>query len=49
MDTISEMQTWLTDQNNIDLDLRGENLTIRFHLREIANSYFEKMIELLEK
>ena len=49
LDTISEMQTCLTDQNNIDLDLRGENLTIRFHLREIANSYFEKMIKLLEK
>ncbi len=49
MDTISSMQTWLTDQNDNDLDLQGENLTIRFHLREVANSYFEKMIELLQK
>ena len=48
LDTISGMQTWLTDQNNHDLDLRGENLTIRFHLREVANSYFEKMLELMQ-
>ena len=48
LDTISGMQTWLTDQNNNDLDLRGENLTIRFHLREVANSYLEKMLELMQ-
>ena len=33
-DTIYRMTTWLTDQDNIKLDLRGETLTIRFHLRE---------------
>lgn len=33
-DTIYRMTTWLTDQDNIDLDLQGEVLTIRFHLRE---------------
>ncbi len=49
LDTISSMQTWLTDQNGVDLDLRGENLTIRFHLREVVNSYFEKMVRLLQK
>ena len=49
LDTISSMQTWLTDQNNINLDLQGENLTIRFHLREVANSYLEKMVELMQK
>ena len=49
LDTISGMQTWLTDQNNNDLDLRGENLTIRFHLREVANLYLEKMLELMQK
>ncbi len=49
LDTISSMQTWLTDQNGVDLDLRQENLTIRFHLREIVNTYFEKMVQLLEK
>ncbi len=49
LDTISNMQTWLTDQNGVNLNLRGENLTIRFHLREIVNVYFEKMVRLLEK
>ena len=34
IDTIYLMTTWLTDQDNIKLDLRGETLTIRFHLRE---------------
>ncbi len=33
-DTIYRMTTWLTDQDNNKLDLRGETLTIRFHLRE---------------
>ncbi len=49
LDTISCMETWLTDQDNNDLDLQGENLTIRFHLREVANSYLEKMVELMQK
>ena len=47
--TISDMQTWLTDQNNNNLDLQGENLTIRFHLREVANSYLEQMVKLMQK
>ena len=46
--TITETQTWLTDQNDNDIDLQGENLTIRFHIREVANSYLEKMVKLLE-
>lgn len=33
-DTIYRMTTWLTDQNSVKLDLRGETLTVRFHLRE---------------
>ena len=33
-DTIYRMTTWLTDQDNNKLDLQGESLTIRFHLRE---------------
>ena len=33
-DTIYRMKTWLTDQDNQNLDLRGEALTIRYHLRE---------------
>ena len=47
--TISSMQTWITDQNNKDLDLQGENLTIRFHLRKVANSYLEQMLKFLQK
>ena len=43
------MQTWITDQNNKDLDLQGENLTIRFHLRKVANSYLEQMLKFLQK
>ncbi len=34
MRTISKMRTELKDQQNRKLDLRGEKLTIRFHLRE---------------
>ena len=33
-DTIYRMTTWLTDQDDNKLDLRGETLTVRFHLRE---------------
>ena len=49
LNTVSSMETWLTDQDNNDLDLQGENLTIRFHLREIANGYWGKMVELMQK
>jgi len=35
LDKISEMETVVTDQNGKHLNLRGENLTIRYHLREI--------------
>ena len=31
---ISTLSLWLTDQNGERLDLRGDELTIRFHLRE---------------
>jgi len=34
-DKISKMETFVTDQNGKQLNLRGENLTIRYHLREI--------------
>ena len=30
---ISQMTCWLTDQDKSDLDLRGEELTISFHLK----------------
>ena len=35
LDTIYSMQTSLTDQNGNLLNLRGENVSIRFHVREI--------------
>ena len=35
LDCIYSMQTTLTDQNGNLLNLRGENITIRFHVREI--------------
>ena len=33
VDVISTLPVWLTDQHGKLLDLRGEELTIRFHLR----------------
>ena len=32
--TIYRMTTWLTDQDNNKIDLRGETLTVRFYLQE---------------
>ena len=34
-DTIHSITIWLTDHNGNDLNLRGENLSMRFHPREI--------------
>ena len=34
-DTINSIKIWLTDQNGNKLNLREENLSMRFHLREI--------------
>jgi len=35
LDKINQMETVVTDQNGKQSNLRGENLTIRYHLREI--------------
>ena len=35
-DTIHSITIWLTDQIGNELILRGENLSMRFHLREIS-------------
>jgi len=35
LDKINKMETVVTDQIGSQLNLRGENLTIRYHLREI--------------
>ena len=34
-DTMHSITIWLTDQNGNELNLREENLSMRFHLREI--------------
>ena len=34
MDVIPSMTSWLTDQNQKELDLRGEELTLTFHVRK---------------
>ena len=34
-DTIHCITIWLTDRNGNELNFRGENLSMRFHLREI--------------
>ena len=34
-DTIHSITIWLTDQNGNELNLRGENLSMRFYLRGI--------------
>ena len=34
MDVIPSMTAWLTDQNQRELDLRGEELTLTFHVRK---------------
>ena len=34
-DTIHSITIWLRDQNGNELNLRGENLPMRYHLREI--------------
>ena len=35
LETISEMTCWLADQNNKEIDLRGENLTITLELKKL--------------
>ena len=34
-DTIHSITIWLTDKNGNELNIRGENLSMQFHLREI--------------
>ena len=37
-DTIHSISIWLTDLNENELNRRGENLSMRFHLREILKN-----------
>jgi len=41
LDAIYSIETSLTEQNGQQLNLRGENVTIRFHVREINKKYFQ--------
>ena len=34
---ITSMRLWLTDQNNSPIDVRGETVTVRILIREVAN------------
>ena len=40
-DMIHSITIWLTDQNENELNLRGENLSMRFHLRERFKGYID--------
>ena len=40
-DTIHSITIWLTDQNGNELNLRGENLSMRFNLRDFKKKYLE--------
>ena len=40
-DTIHSITIWLTDQNGNELNFRGENLSMRFHRREIKKTFLE--------
>ena len=35
--TIRSITIWQTDQNGNELNLRGENLSMQFHLRDLKN------------
>ena len=39
-DTIHSITIWLTDQDGNELNLGGENLSMRFNLREISKNIF---------
>ena len=35
--SINNLRIWLTDQNNKSIDLRGEKVTVKLHIREVVN------------
>ena len=45
---ISRMRVWLTDQNGNSIDLRGEALTIRVHVRE-SNPILNELLKISKK
>ena len=40
-DTIHSITIWLTDQNGNELNLRGDNMSMRFHLRDLKKTFLE--------
>jgi hypothetical protein len=45
---ISRMRVWLSDQNGNSIDLRGEALTIRIHVRE-SNPIMNELLKISKK
>ena len=45
---ISRIRVWLTDQNGNSIDLRGEMLTIRIHVRE-SNPILNELLKISKK
>lgn len=45
---ISRIRVWLTDQNGYSIDLRGEMLTIRIHVRE-SNPILNELLKISKK
>ena len=45
---ISRIRVWLTDQNGNSIDLRGETLTVRIHVRE-SNSILNELLKISKK
>ena len=48
VDVISTLSVWSTDQHGELLDLRGEELTIRFHLRATSIMYIQYKVNVSE-
>ena len=45
---ISRIRVWLTDQNGNSIDLRGETLTVRIHVRE-TNPILNELLKISKK
>ena len=45
---ISRIRVWLTDQNGNSIDLRGETLTIRIHVKE-SNPILNELLKISKK
>ena len=45
---ISRIRVWLTDQDGNSIDLRGETITVRIHVRE-QNSVFKEISKISQK